>query len=82
MQRYVTDIRGFSGRGDSFPEHKRHIPMVLMIVLKYLMGQFFFLMARFRAVNTFAHHERCEAKGLNDAYYVMYVTTVGMHRLQ
>ena len=35
--------------------------MVLMIVLKYLMGHFFFLMARFGAVNTFGPQE---VKGL------------------
>ena len=29
-ERFVTDVRGFSGRGDSFPEHKRHIPEVLI----------------------------------------------------
>ena len=60
----MTDIRGFSGRGDSFPEHKRHVSMVLMIVLKYLGGQFFFLRRKYRAVNTFAHHERYEVKRL------------------
>ena len=38
--------------------------MCLMTILKYLMGQFFFLMARFRAVNTFGHHDRYEVKGL------------------
>ena len=63
MQRYVTDIRGFAGLGDSFPEHKRCISVVLMIVVKYLAGQFFFLMCKYRAVNTFAHRERYEVKG-------------------
>ena len=63
-KRYVTDIRGFSGLGDSFPEHERHVSVVLMIVVKYLMGQFFFLMCKSRAVNTFAHRERYEVKRL------------------
>ena len=38
-----------------------------MIVFKYLAGQIFFLTARFGAVNTFAHRERYEAKGLSEA---------------
>ena len=38
--------------------------MVLMIVFKYLMGQFFFLMARFGAVNTFGPQDHYEVKGL------------------
>ena len=41
-ERFVTDIRGFSGRGDSFPEHKRYVSVVLMIVVKYLAGHYFF----------------------------------------
>ena len=64
---YVTDVVNFTGRGDIFTEHKRRVSMVLMIVFKYLMGQFFFLMARFGAVNTFAHQERNEVKGLKGA---------------
>ena len=43
---YVTDVRGFSGRGDSFTEHKIHVCMVLMIVLKYLGGAVFFSKAQ------------------------------------
>ena len=39
-ERYVTDVSNFTGRGDIFTEHEIHISMVLMIVLKYLMGQF------------------------------------------
>ena len=38
--------------------------MVLMIVVKYLAGQFFFLTCKSRAVNTFAHRERYEVKRL------------------
>ena len=60
----MTDIRNFSGRGDIFPEHMRHIPEVLMIVLKYLMGQFLFLMASLRDFHTVARHERSGVKGL------------------
>ena len=60
----IVYIRGFSGRGDSFPEHKRHISMVLMIVLKYLAGQFFFLTCKSREFHTVGHHDRYEAKGL------------------
>ena len=61
---YVTDVRGFTGRGDSFPEHKRHIAEVLMTVVKYLAGQIFFLRCKSRAVNTFAPQERYELKRL------------------
>ena len=50
--RYVTDVRGFSGGGDSFTEHKRHVSMVLMIVLKYLAGQIFSPKCEFRAMHT------------------------------
>ena len=38
---YVTDVTNFTGRGDIFPEHERHVSVILMIVVKYLMGQFF-----------------------------------------
>ena len=48
--------------------------MVLMIVVKYSMGQFFFLMARFGAVNTFAHRERYEVKGLTLPNAVAWLT--------
>ena len=58
------DVTNFTGRGDIFPEHKRHVPMVLMIVLKYLAGQIFFLTCKSRAVNPFGHHDRCEVRGL------------------
>ena len=55
--------------------------MVLMIVVKYLMGQFFFLMSRFRAVKTFAHHERYEVKGLRlySPYVLMFWGTMSVH---
>ena len=39
-ERYVTDAANFSGRGDIFTEHARHIYEVLMSVFKYLMGRF------------------------------------------
>ena len=64
MTCYVTDVRGFTGRGDSFTEHTRRIPEVLMIVLKYLAGQIFFLMYTSRAVNTSGPQDHCEVKGL------------------
>ena len=34
VELYVTDVTNFTGRGDIFPEHKRHISMVLMIAFR------------------------------------------------
>ena len=62
--RYVTDVRGFTDRGDSFTEHQIYISVVLMIVVKYLMGQFFFLMTKFRVIHTDGPQDRSGVKGL------------------
>ena len=43
---------------------KRHISEVLGTFSNFLAGEIKFLASGSRAVNTFAHHERCEAKGL------------------
>ena len=61
---YVTDVRGFLGRGDSFTEHPIHVSVVLMGRLNFLMGQNFFVMSRFGALVPSAHHEHYDVKGL------------------
>ena len=38
--------------------------MIHMSILKYLTGQFFFLMANFGDIHAFAHRERSGVKGL------------------